>query len=381
MTLILALNACVEPIEIELENEESILVIEGIITDELQKQEITLSRSFAVDENGPNPVTNATVLVNSSDGNSYSFSENEDGQYLSIAPFKVELGKEYSLQIETANGVYESSMVSSDSETQISDVSSELATVNGEEGVAITLSNTAGPSGNSFYLFKYQETYEIRSRYEKINDIIYNEDEDPDDPRDDFFVIPKPEQDYVCYITEPSTDIILSNTEGLSENTLDGFLIRFIAKSDYELSYRYSIAVTQLKVSSIAYDYYETLKNLSENESIFSQYQPGFLSGNIKNMSNEGEKVIGYFTTATTDTERLFFNYTDYFDRGNTRPSHVAGECEEFLPSKTLLIDLLATNQVRFFMEDPPFTYHVIRRGCVDCTLYGTNEKPEFWID
>ena len=380
LALLLSINACVEPIEIELDNPESILVVEGIITDELKQQEIRLSRSFAVDENGPFPVTSARVSVMASNGNNYSFKEIEDGLYLSTDPFRVELGMEYALQIETQSGFYESSAVSSESETQISNISSESATLNGEDGVAITVSNSADASGDSFYLFKYQETYEIRSPYEKLYDIFVNEDEDPNVENDEFLVLPKQEQDYICYVTEPSSDIILTNTEGLTENTLDGFLIRFISKNDYELAYRYSISVTQLKVSSVAFNYYETLKNLSENESIFSQYQPGFLNGNIKSLDDNNEKVLGYFTTASTDSKRLFFSYTDYYDSGNTRPSHT-GDCEEFAPADSLLRELIENNQVRFYQEDPPFVYQIIRRGCVDCTVYGSNEKPEFWID
>ena len=381
LAVLLSVASCVEPIEIELDEPESILVVEGIITDELKQQEIKLSRSFPVDENGPNPVSGAKVIVSSSNGANYTFFESEAGTYLSNSAFQVNLGEDYTLEIETEEGVYESTAAKSETTTQISEVSSEKAVINGEEGVAITVSNT-GNSGNggSYYLFKYQETYEIRSPYEKLYDLIINENDDPDTDRDDFLVVPKPEQDYICYVTEPSSDIILSNTEGLTEDSLNGILIRFISKKEYELAYRYSINVTQLKVSPVAFDYYETLKNLSENESVFSQYQPGFLNGNIRSLDNSNEKVLGYFTTATTDSKRHFFSYTDYFDGNNTRPSHT-GDCEEFLPDRELLRELLESEQVKLFEEDPPFVYKVIRRGCVDCTQYGSNQKPEFWID
>ena len=66
-------NSCVEELELQTENFESILVIEGIITDQNEKQEVKISRSYRLEEDGPAPVSNATVRVLSSNGEEYNF--------------------------------------------------------------------------------------------------------------------------------------------------------------------------------------------------------------------------------------------------------------------------------------------------------------------
>lgn len=375
--VLLSALSCVEPVELSSENYESILVIEGIITDEFATQKINLSRSYKIDENGPAPVSQAEVLVYGSNGDTFNFKESDSaGMYKSEKKFQVKLGVEYTLHIETANGTYESSPVSTNSKTEITSVKSDRVLYHGEDGVAITVSGSSDSENKSYYKYEYEETYEIRSPYEKRYNLVVNDDESLE-------VVPKPEQDYICYVSKKSQNLILSNTTGLTENNLDGYLVRFISKDDYELSYRYSILVKQLEISPTAYSYYNTLSDLSESESIFSQYQPGFLSGNLSSLDNRDEKVIGFFTTASIDKERLFFSYTDYFDPHDVvlRPSHHSGLCERFTPPRDILIDLLENGNVSFFGEDPPGVYSVINSSCVDCTLYGDNEQPEFWIE
>lgn len=367
----LCLISCVEPIEINTNEFESILVVEGIITDEEKHQTINLSRSYKLEEDGPAPVSDAIVKVVNSNGESFDFSETSAGVYKSLTEFRVEYGVGYTLQIETNSGYYESTSVTTNSETNINTVGSLRTTVNDTEGVAITVDNSA--DDQSYYKFEYEETYEIRSPYEKFWELIINEE-------DEIERIPKEEQDYICYVTENSEDIVLSNTGGLSENALDGFLVRFISRNDYALSYRYSILVKQLEISPEAYSYYETLQNLSETENIFSQYQPGFLSGNILNTEENDEPVIGFFTTAAVDEQRHFFSFSDYFDPASSRASHT-GDCNPFIPSPQDLRTYIEEGAVELFLEEPGPIYVVIRASCVDCTYLGSNERPEFWID
>lgn len=367
------LYSCVEPIEIKSNDFQSLLVVEGIITNELKNQKILLSRSYPIEENGALPVSNAKVFVEDSEGHSYDFNEDSPGVYMSKNPFEIAMDVKYRLHVETSNGVYESSLESINSSTEISQVKSSEVVVEDQNGVAITVSNMAENGHTSYYKFDYIETYEIRSPYKKYYDIIINENGEPE-------VVPKEEQDYICYVTKPSTEIILSNTSNLSENNISNFLIRFLSVNDYELAYRYSILVKQYKISSGSYLYYNTLQNISKSESLFSQYQPGFIEGNISKLSEENEKVIGYFSVASVDTARTFFSYSDYFDPNNPRPSHT-GSCDEFVPARSDLKSFIESGHYRFFQEDPVNVYHLIRASCVDCRLFGENEPPAFWTE
>ena len=371
--LLLVPYSCVEPIELATDDFESILVVEGIITDEEKNQIIHLSRSYRLEENGPAPVSQAQVSVENSNGEAFEFRETSPGVYESVNKFNVEYGVNYTLQITTSNGAYNSTPVSTNSGTMISDVSSERNTFKDEEGIAITVSNSSQEDVNNYYKFEYEETYRIQSPYVTFFKFLIDEE-------NELQLIPKEEEQQICYVTEKSQDIILSNTTGLSENRIDDFLIRFINDNDFQLSYRYSILVKQLKISAEAYSYYNVLQNLSETENIFSQYQPGFLSGNISAEDENDERVIGFFTTAAVDEQRHFFSFTDYFDEDDPRPTHV-GPCESFP---------LTLDEIRVFVADGSAVYAggsfmegftLISPGCVDCTRFGKNERPEFWID
>ncbi len=376
--LLVSAGSCVEPIEIESQEFESILVVEGIVTDEVKVQEIKLSRSYELDETGPSPLSNAEVSVLSSDGESFDFEEASPGVYKSVIPFGASLGEEYMLQVVTGGNTYESQPVLIDSRSEISNVTSEKTTSQGEEGVVILVSSTSNDTGGKYYKYEYEETYKIQSPYRKFKELYIDENGEVADRI-------KTREEFTCYNTIDSEELVIANTGGLVGNELTAFPVRFISKENFILSYRYSILVKQLEISAEAYAYYETLKNISESENLFSQYQPGFLEGNINNVNDSGENVIGFFTVATVATGRHFFNYTDYFGEFDNRSSHVSG-CNPYVPNEQQLRELVMAGAVEYFQESPAGfgstpIYTVIKAGCVDCTLYGTNEPPEFWIE
>ncbi|MFD0977596.1 DUF4249 domain-containing protein [Salinimicrobium gaetbulicola] len=365
--------SCTEEIPLKSENFESILVVEGIITNQEKYQEIKLSRSYKLEENGPSPVSNAIVRIVSESGKIFNFIEDSSGQYRSEKPFRTLTNESYVLEIETNNGNYSSSSVKAVEETKIENIRSIKSTIRGEDGVAILVSS-ADESSNNYYKYEYEETYKIVSYYKKDLDLIINEE-------GEFEVVPKAREETICYNTEKSRSLVLSSTENLEQTSLSNYLVTFIPKTDSKLAHRYSILVKQLRLNPDIFDIYQTLKNLSESDNLFSQYQPGFLNGNIFSETNENEKVIGIFTTAAVDSKRLFFSYTDYFDTiTDPRPDHY-GPCalEYYTLPDDLLREAILNNQVELFYEDPPGNFVVIDPRCVDCNYFGTNIKPDFW--
>ncbi len=366
--------SCVEPIEIEGVEAENLLVVDGIITDQVGVQEIKLSRTYELDENGPVPVSNAEVLVVSSNGESFNFKEVSPGVYNSVIPFGASLGEEYKLQVNLGSTTYESQQVSIESSSEITNISSERTSIRGQDGVVILVSSESNDEEGKYYKYEFEETFKIQSPYLKFKELILDEE-------DNIIARFKTREEYTCFITVPSQELIITNTDGLVGNSLTNFPVNFIPKDDYKLSYRYSILVKQLEISAEAYAYYETLKNISESENLFSQYQPGFLEGNISNITDSDENVIGFFTVASVAKSRHFFDYTDYFDpEVDIRASHT-GNCEPYVPTIPRLIELLREESVAYFSEEPGPVYTVVRKSCVDCTLFGTNVPPEFWTE
>lgn len=370
-------NSCVKEIELDTENFESILIVEAVITDEVKTQEIKINRSYRLEENGPSYVSDAIVVVESSNGDDIRFYETSPGIYHSEVEFSAVPGIEYTLEVTTENSVYRSSTISGQESTGIDEVRTTKTDLRGRTGVAILVSSSDENEG-SFYKYEYEETYKIVSPYEKIWDLIINEDGDLE-------VVDKTREEYICYNTLPSEELVISGTNELSENNIDDYLVKFIARDNYKMSWRYSMLVKQMKISADAHAFYATLKKLSEADNIFSQYQPGLLNGNIQAVEGNAEKVIGVFSAAAVDEARVFFSYTDYFDpMVEVRASHL-NDCEEFTDTHDVLKELIREGEVKFFAEEPPDipapTYYVISAPCVDCNYFGTNVQPDFWIE
>lgn len=371
--LTISLVSCVEELELESENFESIVIIEGILTDEIKNQEILLSNSYELDEQGPSALSNAEVMVQSSEGETFNFSEVEPGVYLSDIEFGTRPNVGYRLTVNTSTNTFTSTEVVGEEPTSLDNIESLEAKVNGVDGVAIVATAT-NDAPNSYYKYEFEETYKIQSPYEKFNDLIINE-------QGEFEVVPKQNEEFTCYNTLPSQSIIISSTSELSSNSVNSNLINFLSSEDVKIAYRYSILVKQLKINADAHAFYTTLRNLSESENIFSQYQPGFLNGNLESEGSSDTRVTGFFTTAATAEQRLFFNYTDYYDPiENPRPV-IYGPCEEYVPTDEELREFLISGSVRFFLEENPGIYSVIIAQCVDCNFFGSNIKPNFWID
>jgi len=411
--ILICFFSCIEEIEIKEENEfESILIIEATITNEQKHQEILLSRSFNLEEEGPLPELGAIVTLNGN-GNSIEFAEEGNGVYRSIVEFEALPDVDYSLEIETLdNEVYASAVKKLAPESLIDEVRVERSfNENNQEGVSIFVDAINNTSQKRFYRYEYEETYKIVApRYSPLELIILNDDfpypqellyEYPGvEALTDFFfeVRSREEQEQVCYNTVKSNTILISSTEELLESDSNTFRVRFLNRDMPEIIHRYSILVRQYTQSEEAHVFYKTLNAFSNSENVFSEVQTGFLEGNVFSKTNNEAKVIGFFEVTSFDEKRVYFNYDSLFP-GETKPSYYVS-CDDTLTPILLqedfahnitnspVIDALKSGQVFFnFTEDTnlsPFAYspfEMVLQECGDCTVYGDNSVPEFWIE
>ncbi len=364
--LILLLSSCVEPIEIDTAENQNILVVEGIITNENINQEIKLSRTTILNTHEKKPVSGAEISVTSSDNDIYEFEETSPGLYHSILPFSISIGTDYTLTIETENEIYKSSPERINSTTKIDRIISEKGNYRNQNGIGISAISSEDDEDSKYFKYEYEETYEIHSPVQRLFEYIINEDNEIE-------LVQKHRQDTICYVTENSKEIVLFNPSLLEDGRQHTSLVRFLTEDDYKIAYEYSVLVKQMKVSAEVYSYYSTLKELSESENVFSQYQPGFLNGNIYSPSNEDVKVIGYFSTASVDEKRHSFRYSDFYEGNNGSSDHIR-PCLPF-PSGGAL---------RLFLEEGSGQYYgeggrLVSPRCTDCTHFGPNEPPDFW--
>ncbi|HSI69555.1 MAG TPA: DUF4249 domain-containing protein [Gillisia sp.] len=374
-------SGCVEPIEFEGEIYESMVVVEGTITNEEKNQAILLSTTYKLEEEGPSPLRNAEVRVIDDTGGIFIFEEETPGEYVSVNSFRAEEGRSYQLEFTTPGGRnYTSDPVQFSGTTIIEDVFAVPGTnVEGDPGIEIRVDGRGTASNTGYYRYEYEETYKIVSFFFKSKDIILDENGNID-------LVPKSKEEYTCFKTDPSQNIVISNTNTLNEDNVQGELLRFIRSDNPIFAHRYSILVRQYGISREAYSFYQTLNNLSDSENLFSQVQPGYLQGNISSLNNPDENVLGFFSVSSVAEKRVFFNYTDFYNLNDGHRPTFTPYCPRIRPSTfTYLVELLSTGSYRFFEDlgvGPPTNsarYRLVSAPCVDCTLIGSNEVPEFW--
>lgn len=381
-------SGCVEPYEAETETFEDVLVVEAMITNEIKYQEIILSRSYRFENDSIAFEKNANVKVIENNNTTYEFFEDNSGKYVSKIPFNAKSDQTYQLSIKTNSG---KSFTTDPIKLIESNVTNNLKvfretnkdTIN---GMAMYIDSNDPVANDGYYKFEYEETFKIIAPNWYFYDLVAAPNEE-----DGLSVEYRQQEERVCFKTEKSNEIIIKNSFETGDNKIDPFVVKFVPSDDYSLLHRYSLLVKQYALSREAFVFYKTLKDFSESESLFSENQPGFISGNIYSVDNSNDKVVGFFNVSKVFEKRIFFNFTDYYEyyEAPDYPSDCTITSPSLNASKTQPLSLWAMvkyNEVKFQIEndDPKpgeSRYYVVPRICGDCTVLGSNIVPDFWVE
>jgi hypothetical protein len=372
---------CTEPYILETNSYEEALVVEATITNELKKQEITLTKTSRFEDKETQIESGADVFITDETGTQYDFQE-ESGKYISTTEFQAIPGREYQLNINTKDGrTFKSSTETLTPINTIQDVKTAVETKDSLRGVAIKVTSFDPTNEAKYYRYEYEETYKIIAPSWNLSKAIVIP-ANPNNPRAEptYALIPNSPDTRICYNSKKSTEISLTSTAELNDNHVN-FNVRFISNQDYIIKERYSILVRQYIESLASYSYYRTLKKLSGSGSLLSPNQPGFLYGNLRSVTNPNDKIIGYFDVASVSTKRIYFNYIDLFP-GEVPPPYYT-DCTPFCYGEQPcthgpfgLIDDIGLGKVTY-SGSPNW----VNAPCGDCTIIGSNIKPPFWED
>ncbi|HEU4790342.1 MAG TPA: DUF4249 domain-containing protein [Flavobacterium sp.] len=374
------INSCTEPYILETNTYEEALIVEATITNELKKQEITLTKTSRFEDTATQIESGADVFITDNTGTRYNFEE-ESGKYFSTTEFQAIPGKEYQLNINTKDGrFFKSSTETLTPINAMQDVKAVVETKDSLRGVAIRVTSFDPINEAKYYRYEYEETYKIIAPSWNLNKAIVVPP-DPRYPRSEatYALIPNSPDTRICYNTKKSTEILLTSTAELNDNHVN-FNVRFISNQNYIIMERYSILVRQYIENLASYSYYSTLKKLSGSGSLLSPNQPGFLYGNLRSVDNPSDKIIGYFDVTSVSTKRIYFNYIDLFT-GEAPPPYYT-DCTPFCYGEQPcthnggLIDDIGLGKVTY-SGSPNW----VNAPCGDCTKIGSNIKPSFWED
>jgi hypothetical protein len=137
----------------------------------------------------------------------------------------------------------------------------------------------------------------------------------------------------------------------------------------------YSILVTQLAVSEGAYSYWDQVRINSTEQGGLYEKQPLDIQGNLTNISNPDNEVLGYFYSATGSTKRFFFKDIKDLELLYLKPC-----VESVLDPYGGWMDFDPIEYPVYYYFNEEGKLRILSVECVDCRLSdGVTTKPDFW--
>ena len=137
---------------------------------------------------------------------------------------------------------------------------------------------------------------------------------------------------------------------------------------------QYSLLIKQHSLTNEIFIYWERMKSQSSDAGGFYESQPSSTTGNIYNLNDLNEKVLGCFYATQQQRKRLTVNENFDFDMPRFTCEldtvNSLGELRTDFPYYLISIDPMGMG--------PPYLWG--DQDCFDCRLYGgTNVEPDYW--
>lgn len=355
--VILGFNSCVEQIEFELEKtERERLIVSGTLTNLNEPQVVFLSETtsqarkplLADEENRiftlndrPRPVQGAQVTLVSENGPSWFYRESKPGRYELNGFNGSSVSGGFHLEISVGNRVYRSKSQSFAEAIGKDNLSFSFERTRLEDNpdaaqVLIQTEVTLPEQVGDYYL-----RWIVDEAYYWDLTFFPNPFNVPPPPCI-VFGFPDPER-----ITLVNGDLL---------NRPGGKSTQIVAKRLVDQSFlsRHFFNVRQLSIAKESYDYWRRVRELVNNTGSVFDSPPAPIQGNLYNVNDPDEVVLGYFEVATAKVSRIYTTFADV-------PFFLEKGCE-YQPSR------------RRDQYDP---------RCLSCNVFPDSQMffPEWWFD
>ncbi len=363
LTGFLIISSCITPFVPETEENDTMLVVEGMISNQSGVHTVKLSKSLPLSSESITEVlSGCTVTISDDYGNWTNLHETQPGIYVTNDDFKGYIGRKYKLHINSNN-----------------------PDMNYKSYESLFMEMKPVPEIDSMYYEKIDTEITLDGRVKEQECQIYLNTSDPDGLckhyRWDFtetwmFKLPYNVPNQICWISSNSTSIYIKSTSVLSEDVIDKMPIHYVSAKTDRLSERYSLLVNQYSLSEDEFNYWEKLQNVTQNVGSLYDITPVSIPGNVYCIEDPKEQVLGYFSVSAVTSKRIYIE--DSF-KGLVRlydecPNDtIRGPLPDNLGISTWII---IDNSWNF--SDPYIVLTKIK-GCADCTVRGTTKKPLFW--
>ncbi len=391
-----ALCTCIDPYSPKLAGYDSILVVDGLITDANSSFTIKLSQTFQDQSSLPDAVSDATLFISDDTGNKSNLKNKGNGIYKTDSlEFKGTIGRTYILHILTHTGEeFASEPCLMQSVPDIDSIyfeKDQKVISNGtqtQDGLSIYLDSKEGGS-NQYYRWAYNETWEFKVPYPKKYDFILA----------DSSIVRATTVKDLCWKSRKSEEILVRTVFAGGTTQIKKEPILFIASGQSDrLQQQYSILVNQYSISKKEYDFWNNLKQVNESGGDIFAKQPFSVISNIHNINNPKERVLGYFQVSAVKQKRKYILFSDIAKMGLPYYFYPCETIEKSpadlqVPNGPVVTwydvySMFCISSIYSFVEPKydPLTNQIVKmvftkRECANCELTGTRKKPDFWVD
>ncbi len=358
-----AVASCISQFTPEIVSQSSYLTVNGLITDENRCYTVNLGISHPLDETADEiPATKASVYVTDDLGNSYSLKEKKPGKYVSDSTiFTGQAGRSYALSIKYNGKQYVSSSCRLRTAPPVDSLGYEIyereinASGGKEKAIRVALSTLDPQKECHYFRWAYEETWEMHLPFNNL-----------------------PREKRYCWKTELSHNILIANTEALSEDRIKDLTLTTFNNSTDRVQFRYSILARQYAVSREEYEFWNSVRIMSENTGGLYDVTPVSVTGNIQCINYPDDIVLGFFSVSGVSQKRIFIK------NQLVVPDIYTENCVEDRIGANYGLPGLGTIIFVLNVFENPDTGALIweitsNKGCTDCANYGSNTKPGYW--
>ncbi|SDM06945.1 DUF4249 domain-containing protein [Siphonobacter aquaeclarae] len=313
------LSGCVEPYDGKYGNELNLLVVDGYLTNAPERQSITLRMSdWARTPDRTGLVTGAHLQLTINDGETLPFTETTKGVYSLPESFRGKPGDQYKLSIVLADGKkYASTTEKMPSAVPITRVYQEFdpkgirqSEISFLPAHHLFVDVNDPVTERNFYLWKWT-LWERQYACATCTNALYQTSVQ-DCVSMNINYVPPIIYDYACegdcweIFHEEELNVfadIYSNGK-----TITGKKVATLPFFSWDPAL---VELRQLSLSTDAYRYFSLIDQQSQRTGSLTDTPPAALAGNIKNVDNPNEYVMGYFSAAAVTIQKYWLQRKD----------------------------------------------------------------------